>query len=235
MFVPQDSTAQFHLGTASKAAAVDAYTAHSCARASPHGLGSASVPHCPSTPSFLIQTVGKVTCPPALTRVLGTIGGAGAGSVWTTRSGPSAAVQLGSSHEYSATATLGGVGVPVRLPSGSYTTAGFCTIWYARTRIVASLRSRGAANVQQSIRQWSLLGAGHVSSADESAASPPLAVSVLEPRVNDVFCTSGSPSEGIALRSPPLRSPPLRSPPLRSPPFTSGLVGSLMWPTSAPS
>ena len=76
----------------------------------------------------MIVTVGKATCCPALTRVGLTLG-AGTGSVWTTRSGPRAAVQLGSSQEYSATATLGGVGVPVRLPSGSYTTVGLGLIW----------------------------------------------------------------------------------------------------------
>ncbi len=85
--------------------------------------------------------------------MLGTIEGAGAGLVWTRRSGPSAAVQLGSLHEYSETATAGRVGVPVMLPSGSYMTVGFGLIWYARSRMVTSLRSRGAASVHRSIRQ----------------------------------------------------------------------------------
>ena len=50
-----------------------------------------------------------------------------------------------------------------------------------------------------------------------------------------MFWTRGSPSDGTALRAEPLRADPLRAEPLRAEPFTRGLVGSLMWPTSAPS
>ena len=144
-------------------------------------------------------------------------------------------MQLGSSHEYSATATLGGVGVPVTLPSGSYTTVGLAVTWYARTRIVTSLGDRGAASVQSSIRQFVLAPVGVVALVADRVPVPVLVRSVLEPSVNDVFCTRGSPSDGMALRAEPLRADPLRADPLRADPLTRGFVGSEMWPTSAPS
>ena len=89
--------------------------------------------------------------------------------------------------------------------------------------------------MQSSSRQLLLAPVVAADIVDEKAVVPPLAISVLEPRVKDVFWTRGSPSDGTALRAEPLRAEPLRADPLRAEPLTRGFDGSLMWPTSAPS